>query len=62
MLQVLVWTVLICGGVALLWWAVGALATPEPLAKVVTIGSVVIAIIVIVFMWLKLLGFSAMPV
>jgi hypothetical protein len=58
MLQVLVWTVLICGGVALVWWAVAQFGTPEPLAKVVTVGSVVIAIIVIVFMWLNLLGMA----
>lgn len=58
MLQVLVWTILICGGVALVYWAVGALGTPEPLARVVTVGSVCIAIIVIVFMWLGLFGLA----
>jgi hypothetical protein len=58
MLTVIVWTVLICGAVALVHWAVPRLGTPAPLANVVLVGSIVIAIIVIVFMWLGLFGMA----
>ena len=58
MLTVIVWTVLICGAVALVHWAVPRLGTPAPLANVVLVGSIVIAIIVIVFMWLDLFGMA----
>jgi len=58
MLTVIVWTVLICGAVALVYWAVPQLGTPEPLARVVMVGAVVIAIVAIVFLWLGLFGMS----
>jgi len=58
MLTAIVWTVLICGAVALVYWAVPRLGTPQPLANVVMVGAVVIAIVVVVFLWLGLFGMA----
>ncbi|HVQ52125.1 MAG TPA: hypothetical protein VMS92_18940 [Mycobacterium sp.] len=52
----IIWTIVICGFAALAYWAVTALRTPEPLANVVRVGAVVIAIVVIVMIWLGVFG------
>jgi hypothetical protein len=61
MIFAIVWTIVICGLAALAHWAVGALGTPEPLARVVRVGSVVIAIVVVVLLWLGVFGMATMP-
>ena len=58
MLTVIVWTVLLCGAAALIHWAVPRMGTPEPLARVVLVGSIILIIIVIVFLWLGLFGMA----
>jgi len=62
MVYAIVWTVVICGLAALAHWAVGALGTPEPLARVVRVGTVVIAIVIIVLLWLNVFGMAPAPV
>lgn len=61
MIYAIVWTILICGGVGLVYWAVPRLRTPEPLANLVLVGSVVIAIVIIVFLWLGVFGLMPGP-
>lgn len=62
MVYAIVWTVVICGLAALAHWAVTALGTPEPLARIVRVGAVVIAIIIVVFLWLGVFGMAPAPV
>lgn len=56
MIAAVVWTVVICGFVALAHWAVTALATPDPLARVVRVGAIVIGIALVVMIWLRVFG------
>jgi hypothetical protein len=58
MVNAVVWTIVICCLVALAHWATTALATPDPLARVVRVGSVVVAIVVILFLWLGVFGLA----
>jgi hypothetical protein len=58
MIYAIVYTLLVCGLLALVYWAVAALGTPEPLARVVRVGAIVIAIIVVVLIWLNLFGMA----
>lgn len=44
--------------IAVVYWAVDALGTPEPLNKIVKVGSVCIAIIIVVFVMLQMLGMA----
>lgn len=58
MFNAIIWTIVICGLVALAYWAVTALRTPEPLANIVRVGAVVIGIVVILFLWLGVFGLA----
>lgn len=61
MFQAVIWTVLICGGAALVYWAVPRLGTPEPLSRVVLVIAVVVAIVLVVMVWLRVFGMASMP-
>jgi hypothetical protein len=58
MLTALIYIIVICGALALVHWAVGALGTPEPVANIVRVIAVVLAIIFIVVIVLNLFGMS----
>ena len=61
MLQTVVWILLICGGAALVYWAVDKLGTPDPLNRIVKVLTIVVAIVLVVILLLGLLGMSATP-
>lgn len=61
MLQAVIWILVICGGAALLYWAVDKLATPDPLNRIVKVLAICVAIILVVMIILNLLGLSATP-
>jgi hypothetical protein len=58
MITLLVGVLVICALVALIWWAVPALGVPQPLARVVTVGSVVLAFIFILLLVLQAFGIA----
>ena len=58
MITAFVWILVICVVVALLHWAVTAMGTPEPLARIVRVGSIVLACLFILLIILQLFGMS----
>jgi hypothetical protein len=56
--QAAVFVLLICGAAALIYWAVPKLGTPEPLARIVLVLTMVIAIVAVVFVILSLIGMA----
>lgn len=55
-LQAVVYILLVCGAVALLYWAVPQLGTPEPLARIVRVLGMVIGIVLVVWIILAMIG------
>jgi hypothetical protein len=56
MLTAIIYILLICGLAALVIWALGELGTPAPLANVVRVLTICIAILLVVMVALNLLG------
>ena len=54
--QAVVYILLICGAVALIYWAVPQMGTPEPLARIVRVLSMIIGIVLVVFIVLAMIG------
>ena len=54
--QAVVYILLICGAVGLIYWAVPQMQTPEPLARIVKVLSMIIAIVLVVFIILSMIG------
>lgn len=56
MIGTVVYLVLVLVIVAVVYWAVDALGVPEPLNRIVKVGTVAIAIIIVVVLLLQILG------
>ena len=56
MLIAVIYILCICGGAALIYWAVGELGTPEPLARIVRVLTLCVAIVLVVIILLGLVG------
>ena len=56
MISTLIWAVVICGVAVLALWAVRELGTPDPIARVVRVAVVVIAILLIIGLVASLFG------
>ena len=56
MITTLVWAVVICGVAVLALWAIKELGTPDPIARVVRVAVVVIAILLIIGLIAGLFG------
>jgi hypothetical protein len=59
MLVTLVYLLVICAVAALVYWAVDALGTPEPINRIIKVAVVVIAVIAIILLLLRLFGIDA---
>ena len=58
MIELIIYALVICALLALVYWAVPALGTPEPVARVVRVGAVVIAVVVLLVLLLTAFGMS----
>ena len=56
MISTLIWVVVICGVAVLALWAVRELGTPDPIARVVRVAVIVIAILIIIGLIAGLFG------
>lgn len=56
MLYAAIYILCVCGGAALVYWAVGELGTPEPLARIVRVLTLCVAIVLVVIILLGALG------
>lgn len=54
--QAVVYILLVCGAVALVYWAVPQMRTPEPLARIVQVLAMIIGIVVVVWIVLQMIG------
>ena len=62
MISTLIWVIVICGVAALALWAVRELGTPDPIARVVRVAVIVIAILLIIGVVAQLFGIdTGMP-
>lgn len=59
MLYAAIYILCVCGGAALIYWALGQLATPEPLARVVKVLTICVAIVLVVIILLNVIGMGA---
>lgn len=58
MVTVIAYIVLMLVLVSVVYWAVDALGTPDPLNRIVKVGIVAVGIIVVVLLFMQLLGVS----
>ena len=58
MVGALVYVVILCAITALVYWAVDALGTPQPINKVVKVAVVVIAVLIIIGLVANLFGIA----
>ncbi|MEJ6847535.1 hypothetical protein V3589_15105 [Sinorhizobium fredii] len=58
MISALVYLLVVAAVAALVYWAVDAMAVPEPINRIVTVVTVVVAVIVIILVVLQLFGLS----
>lgn len=56
MIRQVIWIIVVCGALALVYWAVDALGTPQPVNRVVKVVAVVLALILIVSIVLGMIG------
>ena len=56
MIHLVVYVLVICALLSLVYWAVGAYGTPEPVARVVRVSAVVFAFVVILILLLNAFG------
>lgn len=59
MLVTLIYLVVVCAVAALVYWAIDALQTPEPINRIVKVAVVVIAVLVLIVLILQLFGIAA---
>lgn len=55
-LNAIIYLIIVCGGAALLYWAVDKLGTPDPLNRIVKVLAIVIAIVAVVWILLAMIG------
>ena len=58
MLTAIVYIIITLVVVGVAYWAVDALATPQPLNRIVKVGVVAIAIILVIMLFLQMLGIA----
>jgi hypothetical protein len=58
MVSIIAYIIFMLVAVAVVYWAVDALGTPDPLNRIVKVGIVAIGIIVVVLLFMQLLGVS----
>jgi len=58
MLGTLVYLLIVCVVIGLVWWVVDYLPVPEPLNKLIKVVSIVIGVIVIIYALLGLAGMA----
>lgn len=58
MIFLIVYVLVVCALLALVYWAVTALGTPEPVARVVKVGAIIVAFVVILILLLNAFGMS----
>jgi len=58
MIGTFIYLVVVCAVAALVYWAVDALGTPEPIARIVKVAAVVIAVLIIILIFLRMLGMA----
>lgn len=56
MIQTLIYLLVVCVVIGLVWWVVDYLPVPEPLNKLIKVVSIVIGVIVIIYALLGLTG------
>jgi len=56
MIYLIVYVLVVCALLGLVYWAVPALGTPEPVARVVRVGAIIIAFVVILLLLLNVMG------
>lgn len=56
MISTLIYLLIVCVIIGLIWWVVDFLPVPEPLNKLIKVISIVIAIIIIIYVLLGLVG------
>jgi hypothetical protein len=56
MIQTLIYLLVVCVIIGLVWWIVDYLPVPEPLNKLIKVVSIVIGVIIIVYALLGLTG------
>jgi len=59
MLYAAIYILCVCGGAALIYWAIDKLGTPDPLANIVKVLTICVAIVLVVIILLGLLGMGA---
>jgi len=58
MIYLIVYVLVVCALLALVYWAVPALGTPEPVARVVRVGAIIVAFVLILILLLNAFGMS----
>jgi len=58
MLHTLIYLLVVCVVIGLVWWVVDYLPVPEPLNKLIKVVSIVIGVIVIIYALLGLAGIA----
>jgi hypothetical protein len=58
MLGAVVYMVVVLVVVAVVYWAVDKLGTPQPLNNIIKVGVVAVAIIIVVVLFLQMLGIA----
>lgn len=59
MLYAAIYILCVCGGAALIYWAIDQLGTPEPLSRIVKVLTICVAIVLVVIILLSLLGMGS---
>jgi len=58
MLGTLIYLLIVCVVIGLVWWVVDYLPVPEPLNKLIKIVSIVIGVVIIIYALLGLAGMA----
>jgi hypothetical protein len=59
MLYAAIYILCVCGGAALVYWAVDKLGTPDPLSNIVKVLTICVAIVLVVIILLNVIGMGA---
>jgi len=59
MLSTLIYLLVVCIVIGLVWWIVDYLPVPEPLNKLIKVVSIVIGMIIIIYALLSLVGVTS---
>jgi len=59
MLYAAIYILCVCGGAALVYWAIDQLGTPDPLGRIVKVLTICVAIVLVVIILLNVLGMGS---